>query len=135
MQLIMTAQDRANFGLRTGLYEICIFGLKDQNTVGLTPVETVSGGRYDCQDSVIYTVNVFAKRTASHFRYTSTLLSQAANLTVKVEGLNMNTTAGQLPTRIYYRVCDSTNAPDCLLNASEMNGTLPNMIQMTPNVI
>lgn len=29
MQLIMTAQDRANFGMKTGLYEVCIFGLQE----------------------------------------------------------------------------------------------------------
>lgn len=62
MQLILTAADRARFGFKTGLYEVCLFGLQD-STVGLTPIEDATGGRYTAKDSVVYTISVPVRKT------------------------------------------------------------------------
>ncbi len=134
MQLILTASDRARYGFKTGLYEVCLFGLQD-STVSLTPIEEATGGRYTAENGVVYTINVPARRTATYFRFTQEFLAQKANITVKVEGLSANLTAGQAPPRIFYRVCGFTTAWDCSLNASEQNGTVKNMVELAPNVI
>jgi len=91
--------------MKTGLYEVCIFGLQEQNTVGIKPIEDIMGGRYDAGDSVVYTINVGARRANSYFRYTTQLLEKPVTIQVRVEGLNLNLTAGQVPPRIFYRVC------------------------------
>jgi hypothetical protein len=36
--------------MKSGLYEVCIFGLQESNTVGIRPVEDIMGGRYDAAD-------------------------------------------------------------------------------------
>ena len=106
MQLILTAADRARLGFRTGLYEICIFGLQD-STVGLTPREENTGGRYTASDSVVYTLPVYSRRTQSYFVYSPPQSSQKSNMTLRVEGLNANLTSGQAPPRVFYRLCES----------------------------
>lgn len=92
MQLILTAADRARFGFKTGLYEVCLFGLED-STVGLTPIEDSTGGRYTAKDSVVYTISVPARKTTTYFTFTQAFLAQRANITVRVEGLSANLTA------------------------------------------
>ena len=91
MQLIVTAADRVRFGTPTGLYEVCIYGFED-SSVAITPSEVNSGGRYTAQDSVLYTINVPSKSSV-YFTYTQQFLNQLANITVKVNGLSLNTTA------------------------------------------
>ena len=84
---------------------MCLFGLQEQNTVGITPIEDITGGRFTAADSVVYTLNVGAKKAYSYFSYTSTILRKSATIQVRVEGLNLNLTAGQVPPKIFYRVC------------------------------
>jgi hypothetical protein len=134
MQLILTAADRARLGFRTGLYEVCIFGLQD-STVGLTPREENTGGRYTASDSVVYTLPVYSRRTQSYFVYSPPQSTQKSNMTLRLEGLNANLTSGQAPPRVFYRICESDQASECTLNASEQNGTVKNMVEVSPQHI
>ena len=101
----------------------------------MTPVEEATGGRYTAKDGVMYTLNVPARRTATYFTFTQEFLRQRANITVRVEGLSANITAGQAPPKVFYRVCEFTNAWDCSLNSTEQNGTSKNMIELSPIVV
>jgi hypothetical protein len=129
MQLIFTQDDRKRLGFRTGLYELCIFGLQDSSSVGLTPIEENTGGRYTASDGVVYTVNV-PRGKAAYFRYTQTFLAQRANITVRIEGLKIDVTKNQQPPKIFYRVCGYSNPADCYLNGQEQNGSSKNMIEL-----
>ena len=128
----MTAADRVRFGTTTGLYEVCIFGFED-SSVAITPSEVNSGGRYSAQDGTTYTVNVPSK-SSLYFTYTQQFLNQKANITIRVNGLSLNTTANQLPPRVFYKVCPSDNPVNCFLTAAEANGTNVNMTEIMPNV-
>lgn len=73
MQLIVSSADRIRYGMRSGLYEICIFGNQD-SSMALIPTEDNTGGRYTAEDSMAYTVNVPQKGSV-YFRYTSQFLT------------------------------------------------------------
>jgi hypothetical protein len=70
-----------------------------------------------------------------YFSYTQSFLSQPANITVKLQGLSLNTTANQLPPRIFYKVCSDSNAVNCYLNAAEGNGSSKTMTELTNNSV
>jgi hypothetical protein len=55
--MIVTAADKSRFNAVTGLYEVCIFGLKD-SSVAITPSENTTSGRYPASDSILYTINI-----------------------------------------------------------------------------
>ena len=75
MEMIVTAAERARIGAKTGLFEICLYGVMD-SSVALTPVEEVTGGRYYMEDNVIYTLSVPVKsKTATYFVYSSPFLT------------------------------------------------------------
>jgi len=73
MQLILTPADRIRLNMKTGLYEICIFGYED-SSVAITPVEVNTGGRYSALDSITYTTNI-QRKSAVYFTYTDQFLA------------------------------------------------------------
>ena len=133
MQLILTAGDRLKYGFTTGLYEICIFGYKDTSSVAITPTEVITSGQYVADDGVTYTVNIPSTK-AVQFLYTQLFLAQKANITIRVDGLTINSTITLYPPLVYYKVCASENPVNCFLQPAEINLTSGNLLPLTSTI-
>ena len=112
---------------------MCIFGNLD-SSVAITPTDNNTAGRYFAQDGVVYTFNV-ASITSDYFTYTSPFLNQPANITVRVEGFNINFTAGNWVPKIFYKVCPNNNFVNCFLNSAERQGLGGTMTPLNNTVI
>ena len=53
----MTLEDKNRKGYKTGLYEVCIYGL-EYSSVSITPSEANFGYRLDASDGNVYTLNI-----------------------------------------------------------------------------
>jgi hypothetical protein len=85
--LILTDEDRRRTGYRTGLYEVCAFGL-DDSSFSISPKEDNYVFRYDAADQTVYTFNL-EKRYYNYFRYTHSSLASKVNITVKIQGYSI----------------------------------------------
>ena len=132
MQIIMTPADRLRFGYTQGLYQVCIYGNMD-SSVAITPTEVNTGGRYTALDGTVHTIDIKSK-SAFYFTYTNKFLTLASNISVRVEGLTLNTTSNQNPPRAFYKICSSNQVAQCVLSASEQNGTASTMTEIAPTL-
>ena len=76
----MTLEDKNRKGYKTGLYEVCIYGL-EYSSVSITPSEANFGYRLDASDGNVYTLNI-EKQYYWYFRYTSSYFSSSSNITI-----------------------------------------------------
>ena len=75
-------------------------------------------------------------RTALYFRYQSNpFLASAANITVRVEGLTLNSTINQLPPRIFYSVCMTDRMDNCTLTQRSANNSDRSMTELAATVV
>ena len=103
------------------------------SSVAITPSEVNTGGRYTALDSVVLTIDIPAK-SALYFTYTNQFLNLPSNISVLVAGMTLNTTANQNPPRVFYKICSSNQAAQCVLSTSEQIGNASDMTEIAPTL-
>lgn len=97
------------------MLNICAYAFS-QSSIKISPVEDNAGGRFDATDKTTYTFNI-EKNSSTYFRFTQSTLAKNGFITVTSTTYGLS--ANQLPARIFYKLCKSSDPTACSLNSTE----------------
>lgn len=119
--MILSIDDRAYYGYRTGIYFLCFYAQTPFSAL-LSANEAAMEGRFDYIDGQVLTRNM-APNSSTYGRYANSAFSRPGTISIFAEYLEVaGLPADQEPPAIFYKVCAEQNVTRCALTAAEAEG-------------